>query len=181
MATDARDDTQPENSAGSKAAILQIIGNVLVARSLAIVAELGLADLVQTEPQSVTQLAHATGTHADSLYRLLRMLASYGVFAEDDGGLFHPTPMSLLLETDRPDSLRDLLTLGLQRLGFSRAEGVVLAKVVGHGAKKVNIEGNRLMLSEDSQRRRWPRGMPHSQFVKDIRIARREICYRVVA
>lgn len=118
MPTDARDDTQPEDSAGSKAAILQIIGNVLVARSLAIAAELGLADLVQTEPQSVTELAHATGTHADSLYRLLRMLASYGVFAEDDGGLFHPTPMSLLLETDRPDSLRDLLTLGWQDIAW---------------------------------------------------------------
>ncbi len=97
---------------------MQIIGNVLVARSLAIATELGLADLVHTEPQSVTQLAHATGSHADSLYRLLRMLASCGVFAEDDDGLFHSTPMSSLLESGRPDSFRDLLTLGWQDIAW---------------------------------------------------------------
>lgn len=118
MPTEEGANTQPTDSAGSKAAILQIIGNVLVARSLAIATELGLADLVHTEPQSVTQLAHATGSHADSLYRLLRMLASYGVFAEDDDGLFHSTPMSSLLESGRPDSFRDLLTLGWQDIAW---------------------------------------------------------------
>ena len=111
METDQRADTKPVDSAGSKAAILQIMGNVLVARSLTIAAELGLADLVQAEPKSMKQLAQATGTHADSLYRLLRMLASYGVFAEDESGLVHSTPMASLMESDRPDSLRDLLRL----------------------------------------------------------------------
>ncbi len=118
METDERADTQPVDSAGAKAAILEIIGNVLVARSLTIAAELGLADLVQAEPKSVMQLAQATGTHADSLYRLLRMLASYGVFAEDESGLVHSTPMASLMESDQPDSLRDLLRLGWQDISW---------------------------------------------------------------
>lgn len=44
---------------------------------------LGIADLLKDAPRSAGDLAGATGTHAPTLYRLLRALASVGVFAED--------------------------------------------------------------------------------------------------
>lgn len=82
---------------------------VLLARALAVAAELGIADLVSREPKSPAELAAATGAHADSLHRLLRMLASHGVFAEDDRGRFELTPLAAVLQTGSADSLRDFL------------------------------------------------------------------------
>ena len=64
---------------------------------------------------------------------------------------------------------------------FSRAKGIIFTEVVGHRAKKVHVEGNRLILGKDGQRGRRPRCMSHSKFVKDIRIGGREVCYCIVA
>jgi hypothetical protein len=90
-------------------AIVQITRQVLLARALAVAAELGIADLVSQEPKSPEDLAAVTGTHAEALHRLLRMLASHGVFAEDDRGRFQLTPMAAVLQTGSADSLRDYL------------------------------------------------------------------------
>jgi hypothetical protein len=51
-------------------------------------------------------LARATGTDATSLYRLLRTLASRGIFAEDSGHRFTLTDAALPLRTDAPGSVR---------------------------------------------------------------------------
>jgi hypothetical protein len=51
-------------------------------------------------------LAEATGTHAPSLYRLLRALASVGIFAEDEQGRFALTPLAELLQSGVPGSQR---------------------------------------------------------------------------
>src|SRR5882672_10934639 len=46
-------------------------------------AELGIVDHLVGGPRSAAELARATGTHAPSLYRLLRALATLEVLAED--------------------------------------------------------------------------------------------------
>ena len=73
--------------------MLQMIAGFWVSRALYIAAKLGIADLVQDQAKTATELAGATGTHAPSLYRVLRALASVGVFAEDDQGRFTLTPL----------------------------------------------------------------------------------------
>jgi len=72
-----------------------------------VAAKLGIADLVEDGSKTSAELAKATGTHAQTLYRLLRALASLGVFAEGDQGRFGLTPLAELLCTGIPDSLRD--------------------------------------------------------------------------
>lgn len=69
-------------------------------------AELGLADLVAAGPRTAEDLAKATNTHGPSLYRVLRALASQGIFAEDEAGRFGLTPAAELLRTGAPGSLR---------------------------------------------------------------------------
>jgi sugar-specific transcriptional regulator TrmB len=71
----------------------------LASRGIHVAAELGIADLLRDGPKTVDHLASATGAHRQSLYRLLRMLASYGVFAEDSAGRFDLTPAAELLQT----------------------------------------------------------------------------------
>src|SRR5690242_1412454 len=76
-------------------------------QSVYVAAKLGLADLVhQNGPQTAEQLAGATGTHAESLYRLFRALASVGVFREDAEHRFGMTPLAEQLRSDVEGSQR---------------------------------------------------------------------------
>jgi hypothetical protein len=59
-----------------------------ISRALYVAAKLGIADQLTKGPRSADDLAQATKTHAPSLYRLLRALASVGVFADDSRGRF---------------------------------------------------------------------------------------------
>jgi hypothetical protein len=76
----------------------------LVSRALHAAAELGVADLLSDGAKTSDQIAVATNTHPQSLYRLLRMLAAHEVFEEDAAGRFHLTPVGSLLRTG---ALRD--------------------------------------------------------------------------
>jgi hypothetical protein len=107
--TNETQNTQAPTNLSPRRIIVQTALQVLLARALAVAAELGIADLVSREPKTTAELAAATGAHADSLHRLLRMLASHGVFAEDDRGRFQLTPLAAVLQTGSADSLRDFL------------------------------------------------------------------------
>lgn len=78
-------------------------------RALWAAAKLGLADLMAVGPQSAAALAEATGTHAPSIYRLMRALCGLGIFHEDDQGRFELTPVSQLMRTDSPQTMRSTL------------------------------------------------------------------------
>ncbi len=80
----------------------RMINGYMVSQALYVAARLGLADLVAAGPKPPEVLAEATGTHAPSLYRLLRALASVGVFAEDDQGRFGLTALGSPLRSDAP-------------------------------------------------------------------------------
>jgi hypothetical protein len=73
----------------------QLLTGYWISQSLYVAAKLGLPDLLESGPKRPEDLAHATGTHAPSLYRLLRApLASVGVFNEKPDGTFTQTPLS---------------------------------------------------------------------------------------
>src|SRR5437667_369003 len=57
-----------------------------VTQALHVAARLGLADHLKDGPRTAEALASATGTHAPSLYRLLRALAGVNVLADVGGG-----------------------------------------------------------------------------------------------
>jgi hypothetical protein len=74
-------------------------------QALAVAAELGIADLLRDGPRRIDDLAAATGTDDRALYRLLRALASIGVFHENDERCFSLTAMGELLRRDHPHSI----------------------------------------------------------------------------
>lgn len=100
--------TQTRGSAGAPppSVVLLQMSNVVVPRALYVAAKLGIADLIAERPKSAGDLAAATGTHAPSLYRVLRLLASLGIFVEQDDGRFALTPLAGPLRADAPDSVR---------------------------------------------------------------------------
>ena len=54
-----------------------------IAQAIHVAAKLGIADLLKGDPQRYEALAKATNTHPRALYRVLRALASVGIFSED--------------------------------------------------------------------------------------------------
>jgi hypothetical protein len=91
--------------------IRRMLSGYWVSQAIYVAAKLGLADLVKGGPRSVDDLANATGTHAPSLYRLLRALASVGVFAEEHDRRFALTPLAECLRSNAPDSQRSLAVM----------------------------------------------------------------------
>ncbi|HSR67289.1 MAG TPA: methyltransferase [Acidobacteriota bacterium] len=78
----------------------------VVAQAVFVAAELGLADLVASGRSTAREMAEAAGAHEQALYRLLRFLASHGVFCEGADGRFELTPKAELLRSDVEDSQR---------------------------------------------------------------------------
>lgn len=71
--------------------------------------QLGIPDMVKDGPRSSTLLASAAGVHPGALHRLMRFLASDGVFECTADGRFAATPLSMALASDAPDGPREAL------------------------------------------------------------------------
>ena len=87
-------------------ALLRMITGSWVAQAIYVAAKLQIADLLRAGPQASTALAETTGAHPRALYRVLRALASVGIFSEDEQGRFSLTPLAEPLRSDVPGSVR---------------------------------------------------------------------------
>jgi len=74
-----------------------VMSGALTAKALALAAELGVADALGERTRPVGEVAGEVGADGDTLHRLLRTLASGGVFAEEEPGVFRNTEVSQLL------------------------------------------------------------------------------------
>jgi hypothetical protein len=98
------------NEQASKQEAQLLLGQLLfgkqVTYGLSGVARLGIADHMSATPMAVEEIAAKTTAHAPSLYRVMRMLASMGVFKEAPGKRFALTPAGALLKSDAPGTMR---------------------------------------------------------------------------
>lgn len=86
--------------------MIQFVTGFWTSRAVFVAAKLGIADLLQSGPKTAQELAEATGTHAPSLYRILRALTSAGLFKRESDDRFALTPLSETLVTGVPGSVR---------------------------------------------------------------------------
>lgn len=77
-----------------------------VSQMIGVVAELGIADLLKDGPRESDQLAKSVGASPDALYRVMRALASVGIFSEVGDRCFQLTPLADCLRTGVPGSMR---------------------------------------------------------------------------
>jgi O-methyltransferase domain len=88
----------------------RLIGQLLFGKQMTYclsgVARFGVADHMNATPMAVEEIAGKTGAHAPSLYRVMRMLASMGIFKEERGKRFALTPAGELLKSDAPGTMR---------------------------------------------------------------------------
>jgi hypothetical protein len=90
---------------GTTAELMRLVNGFQVSAALSVFAELGIADLLRDGEVPVAELAAATSTHEDSLYRLLRALASVAVVSEHPQRRFSLAPLGQALRTDQAASV----------------------------------------------------------------------------
>ena len=103
-----RSSATESSEAVARAALLRMLGGARVTQAVYVAARLNIADLLIEGPKTVDELALLSRTHAPSLYRLLRALASLGMFVERPDRRFCLTPTASLLCSRGPHSLRGL-------------------------------------------------------------------------
>ena len=82
-----------------RAQLIQMATAHWVSRFVYAAAEMNLADQLSEGPRTAEELAQSNATHAPSLYRLMRTLASLGLFSEDSSHRFSLTPLGAGLKT----------------------------------------------------------------------------------
>lgn len=87
--------------------LLDLALGYLYSAALSSAARFGIADHLVDGPRTADELAKTAGANAPHLYRVLRFLATKGVFREDEEGRFHLTPLAQPLRKDVPGSMRD--------------------------------------------------------------------------
>lgn len=99
---------KPETAPSPLEQIFQLLVGKHITYSLTAVAKLGVADHMSGTPKHVAELAQIVGAQPDFLYRVMRLLASLGVFVEGPGKSFALTPVGECLRTESPASVRYL-------------------------------------------------------------------------
>jgi hypothetical protein len=95
----------------------EMVHQFWLAAGIGVVADLGIADLLAGGSRNITDLARETGTDEESLYRIMRMLASQGIFREKGNRIFYNTRLAEALQGDRA---RYLVLLHLTPYNFRR-------------------------------------------------------------
>jgi predicted O-methyltransferase YrrM len=93
--------------------LLDLITGKWRSQAVCAAAELGIADILKDGPRSTLEIARAIDASEDAVYRLLRALASVGLFSSLPGRSFALTSLGRYLQSDVSGSLR----------GFARLAG----------------------------------------------------------
>lgn len=95
----------PPKKASDPMTLMNLTAGKWVSQGIAVAAELGIADLLKDGPRTAAGIARTANASEDGVYRLLRALASVGLFAETGNRRFRLTPLGRLLRTDSPQAL----------------------------------------------------------------------------
>ncbi len=88
--------------------MMRLITGYWLSQAVGVVAKLGVADHLGNGPTTCDELARSVGVDTPILYRVLRLLASVGVFTQVAPDSFGLTALGETLRSDAPDSLRNV-------------------------------------------------------------------------
>jgi hypothetical protein len=130
-------------------AVFEMVHNLWLAAGLNVAAELGIADLLKEGGKSIHELAVLTDTHEESLYRMMRMLASQEIFREKNNRFFTLTPLAEALQEN---NVKFLITSHLSKRQFHLFGEMIYTIRTGKSAGEIVI-GNNLFdhLGQDEQ------------------------------
>jgi len=132
--------------------LTDIIYSYRKAQLLYIAAKLGIADILLDGPLSSRDISKKTGTDEDTLYRVLRALASFGIFNEKENKFFESTVYSKLLVSEHPSRLNKEIIMRMEEYNWKPWGELLYSVKTGKSAFK-KIFGMNLFkyLSENLQ------------------------------
>ncbi len=133
-------DAMADQVAGAAGQLMEIALGHLLSAALRTAARCRIADHLAPGPRTAEELAELTGTHAGHLRRVLRYLATRGVFREDEAGAFHLTPLGDALRTDAPYSQHGAVVM-LTDAAFRRTSAGLEEAVREEGASFERVFG----------------------------------------
>jgi hypothetical protein len=89
-------------------ASIAVLMGLVASSAVSAVARLGIPDHLENGPMTVQELAEKVGARPELLFRLMRSTSSLGVFAQTSNDKWEQTPLSEMLRTNAPASLRDV-------------------------------------------------------------------------
>jgi methyltransferase family protein len=91
------------------ASVLELISTAWVAQGVYTATKLGIIEALRDGPQSAESVAESVDANPDAVYRLMRLLASRGIFAQHRNRRFALAPMGEALRADAPESMRGIV------------------------------------------------------------------------
>lgn len=113
--------------------IIEIVQGFYVTRAIGVAADLNLAEHLKNSSKSVTELAKLTDADEESLYRLMRMLASQGIFIEQENKIFTNNRLSKTL-LDQQDSMRHMVIHQVNGINWKMFEKLDYVVKTGNNA-----------------------------------------------
>ncbi len=93
--------------------LFQLASGYWISQAIYVAAKLGIADVLKDSPKSASEIALATGTDQNAVYRLMRALCAAGVFRMAETDMFAITEFGISLQTNVSGSLcAMIITLG---------------------------------------------------------------------
>jgi len=132
--------------------LMQMTTGYWVSKSIYCAARLKIADQLAAGPRTTAQLAASARCHEESLHRLLRALASLGIFRETKSRTFELTPKAQYLRSDNPEGVRDFAVMCNDKL-FEGWCDILHSVQTGEGAIQKRFGGDffSAVLSKDPE------------------------------
>ena len=89
-----------------RAEMFQVAVGYWLSKALFCAAKAGVADQLKAGPKRVDELASIAAVDSEDLYRLLRALASIGIFEETELRVMSLSPKAEYLRADHPQSMK---------------------------------------------------------------------------
>jgi hypothetical protein len=139
---DSIDNVDHDGQAKATVTPMQLLGmadGLLIHQALYAVAKLGVADLLQDGPRAAADIARQLNVSEPALYRVLRVLASEGVFEEIGPQTFVNTGLSQFLRTGTSGSIRALMIFRGSKHFFTPFDEILYSVQTGESARtKIN-------------------------------------------
>jgi O-methyltransferase domain/Dimerisation domain len=125
-----------ENNLPANVIMAQMTFGCVVTQAIHVAAKLNIADLIAAHgPMNCSALAAKSGAHEESLFRLLRGLASIGIFSIDPNGKFSLTPFAECLTDDSPVSVK-AMALAIGTVFYKAYDELLFSVQTGDGGFK---------------------------------------------
>ncbi len=102
-------------------AIIEMVQGFYVTRAIGVATDLNLAEHLKNDEKSIIELAELTKTHKESLYRLMRMLVSQGIFIEKKNHFFANNKLSRTM-LNQQNSMRHMIIHQINSINWKMFE-----------------------------------------------------------